>query len=89
MTDPIHWTQQRKRLGDLSPWPRNPRQIKLPQAKRLLESVQEFGQVETLATWEPSWEREPLFRPDLPRIGAPPVGYTVIKDEYAVISGAR
>ncbi len=46
-------------------------------------------QDETLATWEPSWEREPLFRPDLPRIGAPPVGYTVIKDEYAVISGAR
>lgn len=26
-------------------------------------------QDETLATWEPSWERSPLFRPDLPRIG--------------------
>lgn len=49
MTDPITWTESRRRLGDLSPWPRNPRQIKLPQAKRLLESVQEFGQVETLA----------------------------------------
>lgn len=49
MSDPINWTQQRKRLGDLTPWPRNPRQIKTPQAKRLLASVQEFGQVETLA----------------------------------------
>ena len=49
MTDPINWTEQRKRLGDLTPWPRNPRQIKSPQAKRLLQSVQEFGQVETLA----------------------------------------
>lgn len=49
MSDPINWTEQRKRLGDLTPWPRNPRQIKSPQAKRLLASVQEFGQVETLA----------------------------------------
>ena len=49
MASDIQWTQSRKRLADLTPWPRNPRQIKTPQAKRLLESVQEFGQVETLA----------------------------------------
>ena len=49
MSDAITWTEQRRRLGDLTPWPRNPRQIKSPQAKRLLASVQEFGQVETLA----------------------------------------
>lgn len=49
MNNPIHWTEQRRRLSDLTPWPRNPRQIKTPQAKRLLESVEEFGQVETLA----------------------------------------
>lgn len=28
-------------------------------------------QEEDLATWEPSWERAPLFRPELPRIAAP------------------
>jgi len=30
----------------------------------------------TCATWEPSIDRQPVFRPDLPRIGAIP-GYTV------------
>jgi methionyl-tRNA formyltransferase len=44
-------------------------------------------QDEALATWEPSWEREPLFRPDLPRIGPAPAGYEVIVDEHAAISG--
>ncbi len=34
-------------------------------------------QDESLATWEPSVGRPPLFRPDLPRIGHGPEGFTV------------
>jgi ParB-like chromosome segregation protein Spo0J len=45
----ITWTEQKRKLGDLLPWSRNPRQIKQDQARRLLESFNEFGQVETLA----------------------------------------
>lgn len=32
-------------------------------------------QDEKLATWEPSWERAPLYRPELPQIGRMPEGY--------------
>ncbi len=35
-------------------------------------------QDESLATWEPSIGRPPLFRPDLPMIGPPPEGFEVI-----------
>jgi hypothetical protein len=45
----VTWTNERRRLGDLQPWPRNPRQIKTDQAKRLVESFDQFGQVETIA----------------------------------------
>lgn len=45
----IAWQTVPVRLGDLKPWPRNPRQIKGKQAKRLAESFDEFGQVETIA----------------------------------------
>ena len=45
----ITWTNERRRLSDLIPWPRNPRQIKKDQAERLANSFDEFGQVETLA----------------------------------------
>lgn len=45
----ITWTNETRRLSELIHWPRNPRQIKGKQAKRLAESVREFGQVETLA----------------------------------------
>lgn len=45
----VTWTNEKRRLGDLKPWPRNPRQIKTDQAKRLVESFDQFGQVETLA----------------------------------------
>ena len=44
----ITWTNERRRLGDLIPWPINPAQIKGDQAKRLLESLDEFGQVQSL-----------------------------------------
>lgn len=45
----ITWTNEQRKLSDLIPWPRNPRQIKEVQAKRLADSFDEFGQVETLA----------------------------------------
>jgi hypothetical protein len=45
----IEWTTQRVKLGDLQPWARNPRRIKAAQARRLVQSFTEFGQVETLA----------------------------------------
>ena len=48
MTD-ITWTTERRKLSDLIPWPRNPRQITKDQARRLSESLDEFGQVQTIA----------------------------------------
>jgi DNA modification methylase len=45
----ITWTNERRKLKDLKPWERNPRQITKDQAKRLVESFNEFGQVETIA----------------------------------------
>ena len=45
----ITWTTERRKIRDLIPWPRNPRQIKGEQVKRLQESVEEFGQFETIA----------------------------------------
>ncbi|KKW13388.1 MAG: Chromosome partitioning protein parB / Adenine-specific methyltransferase [Candidatus Gottesmanbacteria bacterium GW2011_GWB1_49_7] len=45
----IYWTNEKRKLSQLKPWPRNPRQIKQDQAKRLGESFDQFGQVETLA----------------------------------------
>ena len=45
----ITWTTERRKLGALVPWPRNPRQIKTDQAERLKDSFAEFGQVETIA----------------------------------------
>jgi len=45
----INWTNITVRLGDLKAWPDNPRQSTKAQAKKLLESFDEFGQVETIA----------------------------------------
>jgi len=45
----IIWTNEKRRLGDLIPWPINPRQIKKDQAQRLSQSLDEFSQVETIA----------------------------------------
>jgi hypothetical protein len=47
--DKITWTNEKRKLSELIPWPRNPRQIKGDQAKRLVESFDQFGQVETIA----------------------------------------
>ena len=51
MSDNGHltWTNEKRKLSDLVPWPRNPRQIKVDQVKRLQESLDEFGQPETIA----------------------------------------
>ena len=49
MTESISWTNSTRKLSELIPWPRNPRQIKTDQAKRLVESFEQFGQVETIA----------------------------------------
>ena len=49
MSEPITWTNERRKLSQLIPWPRNPRQIKGPEVKRLQESLAEFGQVEPIA----------------------------------------
>jgi hypothetical protein len=45
----ITWTNERRKLSELVPWERNPRQINKDQAKRLTESFEQFGQVETIA----------------------------------------
>ena len=45
----ITWTNERIPLRDLTPWERNPRTIKDENAKLLAQSVEDFGQVETLA----------------------------------------
>jgi len=45
----IYWTNERRRLGELVPWPINPRQIKKAEAERLNQSLDEFSQVETIA----------------------------------------
>ena len=45
----ITWTNERRKLSELVPWPRNPRQIRQDQAKRLNESLDDFGQVDVIA----------------------------------------
>jgi hypothetical protein len=45
----IAWSNEKRKLSDLIPWERNPRQIRDKQAKLLAESFNDFGQVETIA----------------------------------------
>lgn len=45
----VSWVAEKRKLKDLIPWERNPRKIREEQAKRLLKSFDEFGQVETIA----------------------------------------
>lgn len=49
MADKITWNNERRKLKELRPWERNPLQIKGDQARRLAESFEHFGQVETIA----------------------------------------
>lgn len=46
---PISWSNETRRLGDLQPWPRNPRQIRTAEARRLKQSLDDFGQVDIIA----------------------------------------
>lgn len=43
------WRTERVKLSELMPWPRNPRKINEAQSARLLNSFDEFGQVELIA----------------------------------------
>ena len=45
----MNWIPVTRKLSELEPWTRNPRQINEAQAERLKESFDEFGQVETIA----------------------------------------
>lgn len=45
----MQWKNEKRRLADLQPWARNPRQITHGQATRLVDSFDEFGQIEPLA----------------------------------------
>ena len=45
----ITWREEKRKLSDLIPWPHNPRQIREAHAERLNESLDQFGQVETIA----------------------------------------
>lgn len=45
----INWTNDTVALGDLKPWGHNPRRSTKKQARALLDSMAEFGQVQTIA----------------------------------------
>jgi len=47
MTD-LTWTNETRRLGDLVPWPRNPRQIGDAEAERLKQSREQFEQPQVI-----------------------------------------
>ena len=49
MADKITWTNNIRKLSELVPWPINPAQIGKDEAKRLEESLAEFGQIQTIA----------------------------------------
>ena len=49
MENSITWTNEKRKLSQLIPWQRNPRQIKGAEVTRLQESLVEFGQVEPTA----------------------------------------
>lgn len=49
MPDPITWTNEKRKLSELVPWDHNPREINEAEAKRLGESLAEFGQIQTIA----------------------------------------
>ena len=49
MADKITWANEKRKLSELVPWERNPRQISEKQAERLVDSFEQFGQVEIIA----------------------------------------
>lgn len=49
MTEKLNWSNAKRKLSDLIPWPRNPRKIGAEQTERLNNSLLEFAQVEPIA----------------------------------------
>ena len=49
MSDSITWKNVTIKLSQLKPWEQNPRQSTAAQAKRILQSMSDFGQVQTVA----------------------------------------
>jgi hypothetical protein len=45
----LSWTNGKRKLRELVPWEHNPRQIKEAEGKRLLESLDTFGQIHPIA----------------------------------------
>ncbi|NLF03080.1 MAG: ParB N-terminal domain-containing protein, partial [Anaerolineales bacterium] len=45
----LTWTNEKRKLSDLVPWSRNPRQIRKAEAERLRQSLEEFGQIHPIA----------------------------------------
>ena len=71
----ITWTNERRKLSDLVPWERNPREIHRQEAERLGDSLAEFGQIQTIAVGPDNeiydghqrkavWALLPQFGPD-------------------------
>lgn len=71
----ITWTNDTRRLRDLIAWERNPREINKRETERLGESLQEFGQIQTIAVGPDNevydghqrkavWSLLPQFGPD-------------------------
>lgn len=46
---PITWTNEKRKLSDFIPWDHNPREINKKEAERLGESLETFGQIQTIA----------------------------------------
>ena len=49
MSELLTWTNCRRKLADLKEWDRNPATIDKAEAERLLQSLDEFGQVQAIA----------------------------------------
>ncbi len=49
MADKLTWTNDKRRLSELTPWEHNPRQIRKAEAERLRQSLEEFGQIHPIA----------------------------------------
>ena len=45
----LTWANERRKLSELVPWDRNPRQIREGEARRLAESLDDFGQIHAIA----------------------------------------
>jgi len=48
LTEPIHWTTERRRLGDIREWEKNPRKLSRHDAEHLKISLDKFGLADPL-----------------------------------------